>query len=148
MVSEKNEDGFPMDVSTDQSLFLKAGWAKTYDEVAINPVKERRELHYGDRLFSIFLKISAASLIALLVLLGAFLAWRSVPAIVAFGWRFVVDSSWNPVTEVYGALPVIFGTLVSSFLAMLIAVPLSIGIALFLNELADKRVARIIGFLV
>src|SRR5688500_17293267 len=111
-------------MSTDQTQILKPMWAGTYDDAAIKPLTEKRELHYGDRLFSIFLKISAAGLIGLLVLLGVFLAWRSVPAFAEFGWRFVLTSSWNPVTEVYGALQVIFGTLVSSFLAMLIAVPL------------------------
>ncbi len=72
----------------------------------------------------------------------------SMPAIRKFGWHFLVSSTWDPVQDQYGALPFLFGTLLSSFLALLIAVPLSLGIATFLSELAPERPARILGFLV
>ena len=139
-----------MDISTqDQSLILKQGWSSVFGEDARTaPVEEKRELHYGDRVFSVVLKVAAGGLVGLLALIGIFLLIRAWPSVTHFGWSFVVTSQWDPVRDIYGALPVVFGTLVSSLLAMLIAVPLSIGIALFLNELAPRRVARIVGFLV
>jgi len=63
----------------------------------------------------------------------------------AFGWGFLFSQSWNPVTEEFGAASSIYGTLVSTAIAMLIAVPLSLVIALFLVELAPPRVSRLVG---
>ena len=65
-----------------------------------------------------------------------------------FGWKFLTGTMWDPVTDVYGALPYIFGTLTSSFLAMLLALPLSIGIAIFLSELSPRWIERPVSFLV
>lgn len=62
--------------------------------------------------------------------------------------NFFLETRWDPVQEIYGALPIIYGTLVSSFLSLLLAFPLSIGIALFLNEIASAKVSRLIGFFV
>ena len=138
-----------MDASThDQSLIWESGWSSVPARARTSSAEEKRELHYGDRIFSLIVKASAAALIGLLAMIAGFLFWRAWPAISAFGWSFVLTSEWNPVRDVYGAMPVIFGTIVSSFLAMLIAVPISIGIALFLNELAPRRLARIVGFLI
>src|SRR5213592_2882710 len=72
-------------------------------------------------------------------------AW---PAIRHFGVRFLVTSVWDPVAEVYGAAPMIFGTLTSSFLAVLIAVPLALGVAIYLTEFSPKWVRQPIAFLV
>jgi len=86
-----------------------------------------------------------------LLLLGGILlalgigAW---PALGKFGWRFLISSSWNPVTENFGALPAIYGTLVTSFIAMLIAIPLGFGIAVFLTELCPPPLRRPIGTLI
>ena len=62
--------------------------------------------------------------------------------------QFLVSSTWDPVAEVYGAAPMIFGTLVSSLLALLIAVPLSLGVAVFLTEFAPKWMRQPVAFLV
>ena len=69
----------------------------------------------------------------------------SWPAIQKFGFKFFYDSEWDPVGEQFGALVPIYGTLVSSFIAMLIAVPVSFGIALFLTELAPSWLKRPLG---
>lgn len=69
-------------------------------------------------------------------------AW---PALQKFGLGFLYSSSWNPVTQDFGALVAIFGTLITSVIAMLIAVPLSFGIALFITELAPRWLKRPIG---
>ncbi|MBD3881209.1 phosphate ABC transporter permease subunit PstC [Phormidium tenue FACHB-886] len=79
--------------------------------------------------------------LALAVAIGIVLIWITLslfrialPAIQAFGLGFLVSSTWNPVEEIYGALPQIYGTIVSSLLALLFAVPLGVGVAIFLSE--------------
>ena len=139
-----------MDLSMqDPSVSWRSEWSDSLPGARTKSVlKERRELHYGDRIFSLWVRVSAYSLIGLLVLIAGFLLYRAWPAVVTFGWSFVFTSEWDPVRDIYGALPVIFGTVVSSLIAMCISVPLSIGIALFLNELAPRRLARVVGFLI
>jgi len=72
----------------------------------------------------------------LAVLLFAVLLRESVPALRKFGASFLVTGTWDPVLEKFGALPFLYGTVVSSTLALLIAVPLSVGAAIFINEFA------------
>src|SRR5262245_50485650 len=91
-----------------------------------------REVHYGDRVFSWVLKAPAIALALLLFTIAYFLYRAALPAIHKQGLSFLHSSTWDPVKDVYGALPVIYGTVVSSFIAILIATPLSIGVALFL----------------
>ncbi len=67
-------------------------------------------------------------------------------AVETFGWGFITSQEWNPVLREFGALPFIFGTIVSSFLALAIALPLSVGLAIFLTELAPRRLATPIAF--
>ena len=90
---------------------------------------------------------------ALLVLLivGAMIiemASNSTLSIREFGFKFLVSRAWDPVKGEFGALPFIYGTVVSSLLALLIAVPLSLGVAIFLVEQAPQHFARPIAFLV
>src|SRR5579871_2642620 len=70
------------------------------------------------------------------------------PARSKFGFGFLVSSLWNPVTDEYGALPFIYGTLVTSFLALLISVPLGVGAAIYLSELAEAKLSDALTFLV
>jgi len=70
----------------------------------------------------------------------------AMPSIREFGWGFITSSEWNPVESQFGALPFIYGTIVSSMLALLIAVPLSVGLAIFLTELAPRWLAGPVGF--
>lgn len=105
----------------------------------------------GDRVFTAVLTLAAA---AIPVLLG-FLVWElwtgSQLARERYGFAFALSSEWDPVFEKFGALPLIFGTLLSSALALLIAVPLSLGVAIYLVEFAPKflrqPVAYVIGLL-
>jgi phosphate transport system permease protein len=89
----------------------------------------------------------AAAILVLLILSGVIIALieGSLPALRAFGLNFLVEERWNPVTEKFGALAPIYGTLVTSFIAMLIAVPLGLLIALFLTELCPMWLRRPIG---
>jgi phosphate transport system permease protein len=98
-----------------------------------------------DRLFKAATQLCA--LVVLLVVLGIFavLALDSVPALRKFGFSFLTTSSWNPVTGQFGALAAIFGTLVTSLIAMLIGIPVSFGIAIFITEMAPGWLKRPVG---
>jgi phosphate transport system permease protein len=98
----------------------------------------------GDRLFWLLTLAMALSVFVLLILIGYELARGSQLAVAKFGWRFLVSSDWNPVEEQYGALPFIFGTLVSSAIALVIAVPLSIATAVYLSELAPRWLSQVL----
>ena len=93
---------------------------------------------FGDRAFKWFTLSMALAVFALIILIGNALAHGSLLALRKFGWSFLVSTDWDPVNEQFGALPFIFGTLVSSLIALFIAVPLSIATAVFLTELAPQ----------
>ena len=95
-----------------------------------------RVSRFGDRAFQWLTLIMAFSIFVLIVLIGFELFYGARPALQKFGWRFLVSSTWDPVNDVFGALPFIFGTVVTSAIALIIAVPLSISTAIFLTELA------------
>src|ERR1700761_4739531 len=89
-----------------------------------------------------------ASAIAVLLLLSGViisLVEGSIPALRTFGFDFLTSQRWNPVTETFGALPAIYGTVLTSFIAMLIAVPVGLMIAFFLTELCPMWLRRPIG---
>ena len=94
--------------------------------------------HLGDRAFQWLTLLMALSVFVLIVLVGLELWSGSRLAIEKFGWPFLTSSEWDPVSGRFGAVPFIFGTLVSSLIALLIAVPLSIASAVFLTELAPR----------
>jgi phosphate transport system permease protein len=73
---------------------------------------------------------------------------QSLPAIKRFGLHFLLSETWNPVTEHFGGLSSIYGTVVSTLIGMLIAVPLGIALALFLVELAPPKVSRVVGTII
>lgn len=91
---------------------------------------------WGDRLFAWLTLAMALAVVALVFLVGWQLARGSHLAIVKFGFHFLATSTWDPVAEQYGALPFIYGTAVSSLIALIIAVPLSVATAVYLTELA------------
>lgn len=107
-----------------------------------------RDVHWGDRTFRLALAGAAVMLVSLLLGIGTFLTHGAMPSLSRFGVRFLSYSHWDPITGEFGALPVIYGTLVSSILSVIIATPVSIGIALFLNEVVPRRVAEVTGSLV
>ncbi|HEX7077277.1 MAG TPA: phosphate ABC transporter permease subunit PstC [Candidatus Eisenbacteria bacterium] len=82
----------------------------------------------------------AVALIVFEVARGAQLSMKTI------GWKFLLETQWDPVSDQYGALPYIYGTLVSSALALVFAVPLGVGSAVFLAELASRRVGSIVSF--
>ncbi len=112
------------------------------------PKLSTRPINAGDRLFRRVLMGLSAVVVAILGLIAVYLTKLAWPAIQAFGITFFTRTEWDPVKEHFGAGAFIFGTLVSSFLALAMAIPLSIAVALFLTELAPKRVAALVGFMV
>jgi len=97
---------------------------------------------------AIFHQLTRAAAAGVLILLGAVivsLILGSLPALREFGFGFLVDQRWNPVTEKFGALAAIYGTVITSFLAMLIAVPVGLLISIFLTELCPIWLRRPIG---
>src|SRR5213075_3547350 len=91
---------------------------------------------FGDKAFERLTLAMALAVVVLFILIGWQLWIGSSVAIKKFGFHFLVTSTWDPVAEQFGALPFIYGTLVSSLIALLISVPLSIATAAYLTELA------------
>ena len=116
--------------------------------LAGNDIAPRRGSSRGDVVFRVALTALA------LVVPGLFLAifWEllvsSWPAIREFGLRFLTSSTWDPVAQVYGAAPMIYGTIVSSMIALVIAIPLSLGVAIYLTEFAPRALRGPVGTLV
>jgi phosphate transport system permease protein len=112
---------------------------------AEHPALPRRKQGWGDVLFGLLSR--SVAIFALIVLAGILvaLAITSWPSIHTFGLGFLVSSEWNPPMERFGALVPIYGTLVTSLIALVIAVPVSFGIALFLTELAPAWIRRPLG---
>jgi phosphate transport system permease protein len=94
----------------------------------------------GDNVFKILAAVIAASAVLILIITAYTLVAGSEPVLSRFGTSFLFGSNWNPVEgrEAFGALPYVLGTLVTSGIALLIGVPLSLGIAIFLVEMAPK----------
>ena len=99
----------------------------------------------GDRIFSAAAHGAGLFVLALLGAIIVLLFIGGLPAFRAFGAGFLVSSAWNPVTEEFGALVSVYGTVVSSILALLMAVPLAFGVAFFLTELAPSWMRRPVG---
>src|SRR5215468_12760618 len=103
--------------------------AITVEEAAkIQPAQTRMSppSRFGDKAFEWLTLAMAFAVVMLIILVGWQLSSGSLLAIKKFGFRFLTTSTWDPVAEEFGALPFIYGTLVSSLIALLIAVPLGI----------------------
>jgi phosphate transport system permease protein len=107
-----------------------------------------RQIGHGDIPFSVIISLMAALVLLIVVAIGYQLWGNSRLAQAAFGLSFLWTTTWDPVAQQFGALPFILGTLQTSLLALVIAVPLSLGIAIFLSELAPQWLRMPLGFLV
>ncbi len=97
-----------------------------------------RRSGYSDKIFSNVTLVFAFVIVLILTGLIIILATHAMPAITRFGFSFFTSTDWDPVKEAFGALPAIYGTLLSSLIGLLIAVPISLGAAVFLVELSPK----------
>jgi phosphate transport system permease protein len=107
-----------------------------------------KRLRLTDTVFHGLTRAAALTVLALLSGVIIALVIGAAPALGTFGFSFLFDESWNPVTERFGALAPIYGTLVTSAIAMLIAVPLGVGTAAFLSEIASPGFRRVASFFI
>ena len=112
------------------------------------PLQKASSGELPDRVFRSAITACGLSILALLVLIVYELMSRSSLSWHAFGFKFFATSDWDPVNEQFGALPFIYGTLVSSLLALIIAVPLSVGVAVFTTEMCPKALRGPLSFFV
>ena len=96
----------------------------------------------GDARFHFLTWAAAATVLLIFSGVIASLVIGSVPAFRAFGFSFLTSSAWDPTANKFGGLPSIYGTVVTSVLAMLLAVPIGIGVAIFLTELCPRPLRR------
>lgn len=123
--------------------FVVSASQTTQVSVATSP---KRNL--GDVVFKYTTMIFAGFILLLVLLMGFEMYVQAKPSIEKFGWSFLTRTVWDPVQEEYGALPFVFGTLFSSLIALVIALPLSIGIAIFLSEMAPRWLEPPLSFLI
>jgi phosphate transport system permease protein len=98
-----------------------------------------------DKIFSNTTRIIAIGILLIVAAVFTVLFEQSMASMQAFGLDFVTESKWAPNLEKFGALPAIYGSIVSTFLAMVLAVPVAIGVAIFLSELAPARLKSPVG---
>lgn len=102
----------------------------------------------GDRLYTILTTAAAVCIPLLLILIAAAIGKAAWPAFHAFGFGFITSSEWDVPAGKFGAAPAIFGTIVSSVIALVIATPLALGAAIFLSEFAPRWLQQPVAFLV
>lgn len=102
----------------------------------------------GDKIFRTVLLIAASIIPLIVAAIIYMMVQNSLPTLQRFGFGFLTGREWIPSQETFGALPFIYGTIVSSVIALIISVPLSLGIAIFLVEQAPKSLAKPISFMV
>jgi len=107
-----------------------------------------REANIGDLAFRRITALFAASVIVLLLWMAWEMGLASKLSLSHFGLGFITSTDWDPVRDKYGGLPFVYGTVVSSLVALVIAVPISLGIAIYLSELAHPKLRTPMGFLV
>jgi phosphate transport system permease protein len=101
-----------------------------------------------DAMFGVIILLAAISVFAIVAFIAGELVDKSRLSLHQFGLKFFYGHDWDPVNDSFGALPFIYGTLVSSFLALLLAVPASIGVAVYITEMCPQGLRAIISFLV
>jgi len=102
----------------------------------------------GDLIFRTITTIFAFSILIILAIMLVEMTVESLPSLRKFGWRFIIGREWDAVQGIFGALPYLYGSVVSSVLALLLATPLSIGAAIFITEICPKRVGAVVAPLV
>jgi phosphate transport system permease protein len=125
-------------IDTEAAMGVRSGSTSCKTKNALN----------GDTIFRGITIFFAFSIILILLLMLYEMAVESMPAIHKFGWKFISSSDWDAVDGNFGALPFIYGSVVSSILALLLATPLSVGAALFLTEITPKKVGGVVSSLV
>jgi phosphate transport system permease protein len=103
---------------------------------------------HGDRAFRLLTALAAALVLLILGLIAITMTRRAMPVFHTMGFRFLTTSRWSPPDDMFGALAFIWGTVFTSAIAIVIAVPISLGLALFITQVAPPRVARPLVYLI
>jgi phosphate transport system permease protein len=138
MEQTMSEPALPVSQSEDIGLTVVPGLKR----------KPARSSRAADVVFHSAMLVCALSVIAVVGLIAVQLVLHSRLSLAAFGWKFFTSQSWDPVSGEFGALPFIYGTLVSSLLALLLAVPLSVGVAVFITEMCPRVLRAPLSFAV
>jgi phosphate transport system permease protein len=117
----------------------------TFDHVAATALSQSRRSAAQDRVFHALTLVSAIFVVIMLLGVMASLIVGAWPAFAKFGLAFIWTERWSPVKEIFGALTPIYGTVVTSLIAMVIGIPVSFGIAIFLTEICPQALRRPIG---
>ena len=107
-----------------------------------------KKIFNGDVIFRGMTALFAASIFVILLLMIYEMSSESLLSVRKFGWSFISNSKWDAVEGTFGALPFLYGSVISSILALLLATPLSIGAAIFITEIAPKKLGGIIASLI
>lgn len=129
---------------TDASARLSAKQWFSAERIA----ESLKAARYGDRAYIAVTTAFAVLIPLLLLLIAISITIAAWPALSQFGWSFITQSEWNVGAGKFGAAPAIYGTLVSSAVALIIATPLALGVSIFLSEIAPKWLRQPVGFLV
>src|SRR3954447_22152439 len=124
----------------------------TAQTIEVRPTAARRLIggrrSFSDRAFRSTTAVSAFLVGFLIIAIGLLLIYNSSEAFQKFGLGFIFGTTWDPVAGIYGALPYIIGTILSSAIAIVLAAPIGLLTAIFLAELANRRVALPLTFLI
>ena len=112
----------------------------------VQPLIKAGDSRWADNAFFLAMLVCGLSVLALVGLILYELIAKSSLSWHAFGWRFFFRSEWDPVNDQFGAFPFVYGTIVSSILALIIAVPLAIGVAVFITEMSPRRLRGALAF--
>ena len=110
-------------------------------------LRQRGSGRVADNSFAAVMLLCACSIFAIVLFIFGILVVHSRPSLVQFGWKFFTRQAWDPVMGDFGALPFIYGTVATSLLALCMAVPLALGVAVFLTELCPRPLRAPISFL-
>src|SRR5215469_11386164 len=117
------------------------------EHLRVVPHRSSRASRLADGSFQGIVWLSAACVLAIVAFILMELIKGSTLSLHQFGWRFFTGSDWDPVNGNFGAVPFIYGTLVSSLVALIIAVPLSLGVAMFITEMCPRSLRGILSYL-
>lgn len=146
-VPERRLSSSPEEPAQGDPLLTSAADGEKLKVVSKSRIGPKEKL-FADQVFRGLVIFCALAVMAVVGLIIFELLRESRPSLIKFGFKFLTKQIWDPVAEDFGALPFIFGTIVSSIVSLIIAVPLSVGTALFLTELCPRRLRGILSLLV
>ncbi len=141
----------PQTLRTSEQAAPAGGLAAVTTSAPSSPIRaflqSRGSSSIADATFRWIMLLCALSIFGIVALIANELVMSSKLTLAKFGLKFFVGSAWDPVNEDFGALPFIYGTLVSSLVSLVLAVPLAVGVAVFLTEMCPKALRGILSFL-